>query len=147
MAVDIPSGVPVTPDGLKYILVLTDYFTKWACAFALPDAEAYTCMRAMYDGFFASFGLFRQMHTDLGRNFQGKLFRELCQRTGIKKTHTTPFHAQSDGQAERMNRTLLQMLRTTADENPFCWPQRIHTVMSAYRMTVHSVEYLLHPMV
>ena len=76
MAVDILSGVPVTPDGLKYILVLTDYFTKWACAFALPGAEASTCMRAMYDGFFASFGLPRQIHTDLGRNFEGKLFHE-----------------------------------------------------------------------
>ena len=52
VAVDVLSGLPVTPDGKKYILVLTDYFTKWSCAFALPDAEASTCMRAMYDGFF-----------------------------------------------------------------------------------------------
>jgi len=140
--VDILSGVPVTPDGLKHILVLTDCFIKWACAFALPDAEASTCMRAMYDGFFASFGLPRQIHTDLGKNFEGKLFHELCQLTGIKKTHTTSFHAQSDGQTEKINRTLLQMLRTTADENPFGWPQRIHTVMSAYRTTVHSVTGL-----
>ena len=51
VAVDILSGLPVTPDGNKYILVLTDYFTKWSCAFALPDAEASTCMRAMYDCF------------------------------------------------------------------------------------------------
>jgi len=28
VAVDILSGLPVTPDGNKYILVLTDYFTK-----------------------------------------------------------------------------------------------------------------------
>ena len=139
VAVDILSGVPVTPDGSKYILVLTDYFTKWACAFALPDAEASTCMRAMYDGFFSSFGFPRQIHTDLGKNFEGRLFHELCQLAGIKKTHTTPFHPQSDGQTERMNRTLLQMLRTTADENPYSWPQRLFTVMSAYRMTVHSV--------
>jgi len=40
VAVDILSGLPLTPDGMKYILVLTDYFTKWACAFSLPDAEA-----------------------------------------------------------------------------------------------------------
>jgi len=53
VAVDILSGLPQTPDGMKYILVLTNYFTKWGCAFALPDAEASTCMRAMYDGFFA----------------------------------------------------------------------------------------------
>lgn len=139
VAVDILSGVPVTPEGHKYILVLTDYFTKWVCAFALPDAEASTCMRAMYDGFFAQFGLPRQIHSDLGKNFESKLFHELCALTGVRKSHTTPFHPQSDGQTERMNRTLLQMLRTTADENPHSWPQRLHTVLSAYRMTVHQV--------
>jgi len=60
VAADILSGLPVTEDGLRYILVLTDYFTKWACAFTLPDAEASTCMRIMYDGFFAEIGLPRQ---------------------------------------------------------------------------------------
>jgi len=68
VAVDILSGVSVTPDGMKYILVLTDYFTKWACAFALPDTDASTCMRAMYDGFFASFGLPRL--EGKGENYQ-----------------------------------------------------------------------------
>ena len=74
VAVDVLSGLPATPDGKKYILVLTDYFTKWACAFALPDAEASTCMRAMYDGFFADFGLRRQLHSDLGKNSSRSCF-------------------------------------------------------------------------
>jgi len=37
-----------------------------------------------------------------------------------------------------MNRTLLQMLKTTADDNPATWPQHLPTVMAAYRMTVHK---------
>jgi len=134
----LPSGLPVTPDGNKYILVLTDYFTKWSCAFALPDAEASTCMRAMYDGFFSEFGLPKQLHSDLGKNFESKLFYELCLIAGVNKSHTTAFHPQSDGQTERMNRTLLQMLKTTADENPGTWPQRLATVIAAYRMTLHK---------
>ena len=139
VAVDILSGLPVTPEGERYLLVLVDYFTKWATAFALPDAEASTCMRAMYNGFFATMGFPRQIHSDCGKNFEGKLFQELCKLVGVEKSHTTTFHPQSDGQTERMNRSLLQMLRTTADENPFSWPQRLHTVLAAYRMTVHSV--------
>jgi len=117
----------------------SDYFTKWACAFALPDAEASTCMRMMYDGFFAQFGLPNQLHTDQGRNFESKLFHKMCQLTGVVTTRTMPFHPQSDGQTERMNHTLLQMLRCTADEHPENWPHRLPTVMAAYRMTVHKV--------
>lgn len=75
VAIDILSGLPTTSDRMKYILVVTDYFTKWSSAFALPDAEATTCMRAMYDGFFSIFGLSCQLHSDQGRNIEGKLLR------------------------------------------------------------------------
>ena len=138
VAVDILSGLPPTPDGMKYILVLTDYFTKWACAFALPDAEASTCMRVMYNSFFAHFGLPRQIHSDLGKNFESRLFHELCSLVGTAKTHTTPFHPQSDGQAERLVKSVVQMLRAVAQDHPETWPQRLPTVMAAYRMTVHK---------
>jgi len=61
--IDILYGLPQTANGTKYLLVFTDYFTKWIEAFPLPDAEASTCMRAMYDGFFSRFGLPRQIHS------------------------------------------------------------------------------------
>ena len=139
VAVDILSGLPVTSDGKKNILVISDYFTKYSHAFALSDAEAPTCMRCMYNGFFALFGLPRQIHSDMGRNFESKLFQELCKLAGITKSRTTAFHPQSDGQVERLNRTILQMLRTTADDDPTNWPQRLDSIMAAYRMTVHRV--------
>jgi len=132
VAVDILSGLPSANDGSKYILVLTDDFTKWSEAYALPDAEAHTCMSAMYNGFFARFGMPRQLHSDQGKNFESKLIHELCLLAGIEKSKTTPFHPRSDGQAERLNRTLLQMLRTTATDHVNNWPSYLHTVMSAY---------------
>jgi len=105
----------------------------------LRDAEAPTCMRALYDNFFSRFGLPRQLHSDQGKNFESRLFHELCLLAGINKTKTTPFHPQSDGQTERMNRTLLQMLRATTQSDPENWPAKLPTVMSAYRMTIHKV--------
>jgi len=131
--------LPKKGTAYRYILVLTDYFTKWSEAYPLKDAEATTCMRAMYNNFFARFGLPRQLHSNQGRNFESKLFHQLCTLTGVTKSKTTPFHPQSDGQTERINRTLLQMLRATCQDHPNLWPSKLDTVMSAYRMTTHKV--------
>ena len=67
------------------------------------------------------------------------MIQELCLLPSIDNSKTTPFHPRSDGQAERLSRTLLQMLRTTATDHVNNWPSYLPTILSAYRMAVHSV--------
>ena len=138
VAMDILSGFPVASDGSKHLLVITDYFSKWLEAYPLADTEASTCMRVVYNNFFSRFGLARQLHSDKGANFESKLVAELCKITGINKTRTTAFHPRSDGQTERANRSILQMLRASISDNPQDWPSRLPAILAAYRMTVHK---------
>jgi len=105
VAIDILSGLPATA-GYKYLFVATDYFTEWLEAIPLCDAEAQTCMRALYSAFFSRFGLPRQLHSDQGGKFESELVVELCSIAGINKTRTTPFQPWSDGQTQRANRTI-----------------------------------------
>jgi len=106
----------------------------------MVDAEASTCMRVMYDGFFALFGLPRQIHSDRWKHFESKLLQELWELTGVQKSHTTAFHPQCDGQVERLNRTLMQRLHTTVQDNLAPKLSKgVETLMAAYRMTVHKV--------
>ena len=138
VAVDILSGLPTASDGSTCILVTVDYMTKWAEAYPLQNEEAATCMSALYNNFFARFGLPSQLHSDQGRNFESKLVQELAKLTGIRRTRTTAFHPRSDGQTERMNRTILSMLRATAQDSPQDWPEKLPALLSAYRMTPHK---------
>jgi len=95
-------------------------------------------MRETYDGFFAHFSLLRHIHSNRGKNFESKLFHELCMSVGTTKSHTTAFHPQSDGQSERLIKSVIQMLKAVAEENPTTWPKRLPTIMAAYRMSVHK---------
>ena len=135
---DILGELPETDQGNKYVLVITDGFMKWTQAIALPNQTALTVADALMTQVFSLFGVPRQIHTDQGRNFESDLFRELCQLLDIEKTRTTPYRPQSDGQTERFNRTVQQMLKTYVRENRDDWDDHLPYVMMAYRATVHE---------
>lgn len=102
-----------------YILVVGDYFTRWMEAYPIPNQEATTVAKKLTDEFFFRFSPPEQLHSDQGRQFESQLIAEICKLLGIKKTHTTAYHPQSDGLVERFNRTLLGMLSTATRDNPF----------------------------
>lgn len=138
MAMDIMGPLPVTARGNKYILCVADYFTKWTEAFAIPDQEAETVAKVFVEQFFTRFGVPLQLHTDQGRNFESKLFKELSTLLGIDKTRTTAFHPQSDGMVERFNRTLEAMLSAVVSEDQRDWDEWLPHVTMAYRSSVHE---------
>ena len=67
--------------------------------------------KAVGDGFISRFGCPLEIHTDQGRNFDGKLFASVCVLLQISKTRTSPYRPCSNGQVERYNHTLLQLFR------------------------------------
>ena len=136
--IDVMGELPETDNGNKYILVLTDHFSKWAHAWALPNQLVLTVADAVMTDFFMVFGLPRQIHTDQGPNFESHLFSQMCRMLGIEKTRTTPYRPQSDGHVERYNRTLQQMLKAYVNDNRDDWDDHLPYVMAAYRATRHE---------
>ena len=121
IAIDILGPLPVSYNGNKYIIIVVDYFTKWAEAYAIPNQEAVTVGTKLVHEFSARFGIVRQIHTDQGRNFESKLFKQICNLLDIDKTRTSAFHPQSDGLVERFNRTLENMLSLYVADNQRDW--------------------------
>ena len=128
--------LPVTARGNKYLLVLTDYFSKWVEAIPVANQEASTVCNAFIE-FVSRFGLPAEIHSDQGKNFEGLLLKLLCDRFGIHKTRTTPFRPQSDGQTERFNRTLLAALSKICDRQEN-WDEYVPLVCMYYRASVHA---------
>jgi hypothetical protein len=138
IAVDILGELPETPNGNKYILVVSDYFTKWTESYPMPNMEASTVAQLIVEQLVCRFGIPRKIHSDQGRQFESNLFREMCCLLQIEKTRTTPYHPESDGMVERFNRTLCEMLSAYVEENHRDWDKHLPYVMMAYRGTEHE---------
>ena len=106
VAVDLVGPMPSSGRGNNSMVVLTDHFPRWSDALAIGKATAEEVARALEERVFCYMGLPEQIHTDQGAQFESRLFTELCHLWGVKKTHTSPYHPQSNGVVERNNRTL-----------------------------------------
>ena len=138
LAMDILSFPTKTDDGNTCCLVVCDYFSKFAWAYALDNHKAETVADILVTEIFLVFGVSRFLHSDQGREFESELMKELCRLLEVTKTRTTPYHPQSDGLVERMNRTLLDMLSKACKNRTEDWDTHLPYVLAAYRATPHA---------
>ena len=66
------------------------------------------------------------------------MIRELCKIAGVKKLHTTPYHPQGNGQCERFNSILCNILGTLSDEEKSDWKSYLGCMTHAYNCTKHA---------
>ncbi len=138
VSTDITGPFPVSLNGNKYILVVTDYFTKWVEIYAIPDQTAYTCAEKILNEFICRYGCPYDLHSDQGTNYTSKLFTELCKLLEIRKTKSSPYRPQGNGQVERFNRTLISMIKMYLSDEGRDWDKNLGCLAGAYRATMHE---------
>ena len=131
----------VCQGGFKYILVITDHFTRFAQAYATRSNKSRPAADKLFNHFILQFGYPKRIHTDQGQEFNSNLFKDLHQLTGIIKSRTTPYHPESDGQCERMNRTVINMLKSLKESQKRNWKECLPSLMFAYNATVHKTTH------
>jgi hypothetical protein len=133
LGVDILGPLPTTEGGMKYIVVFTDYLTKWVEAFAIPNMEASTIANIFVNEIIARHSAPVALLSDQGKNFLSNLIQEVCNYFNTKKINTTAYHPQTNGLTERFNRTLCEMLSHYTSEHQRDWDIFLPIVLFAYR--------------
>ena len=123
---------------IENVLVITDHFTRYALAYPSKTQTAQATARILWDNFICHYGFPEKFISDQGRNFESDLIKELCKIAGGKKLHTTPYHPQGNGQCERFNSTLCNMLGTLSEEEKSDWKSYLGCMTHAYNCTKHA---------
>ena len=144
MGIDVMGPLPATARGNKYVVVMVDYFTKWAEAVCTPNQEAATVARVLVETVVCRLGAPATLHSDQGRNFQSRLFREVVRLLEMQQTRTCAFNPKSDGLVERCNRTIEALLSTVVADDHSDW-ERTGPVCHGGLLLLSEFDHRSHP--
>ena len=133
VAMDYLGPLPITPRGNRYILVLTDHFSRYVEVIPVPDQTAETCAAKLLNELIARWGCPLSFQSDQGRTFESRIFKELCRMLEVRKSRTSSRHPQCNGQTERFNRTLIKMIKAYQKGEQDNWDLHLGCIAGAYR--------------
>jgi hypothetical protein len=105
----------------KFVLCITDAFTKYAVVTSIQNKNAETVADAILKEWFCKFGIPAQIHTDGGKEFVNKLSAEMMELLNVAHTKTSPGHPQCNSQVKVFNKTVKKYLASFVDETALNW--------------------------
>lgn len=135
------------PGQKRYILVATDYVTKWAEAIATRTDNASTVATFLYENIITRFGCPKELVSDRGTHFINATIAALTTTYEIKHRKTTPYHPRANGQTEKTNGILCKVLTKTISGAGTDWETKLFAALwayrTAYKVTTHSTPFQL----
>ena len=121
------------------VLVLQDHFSKYVVAYVVKDPTAHTATKTLRNRYFGLFSAPAYLVSDQGKAFTGHIITHLCELYGVQKLRTSPYHAQTNSQVERMNQTIIRMIGKLEEDKKACWSKHLPELLFAYNTTCSAV--------
>ena len=102
---------PTSAKGNGYIIMVVDYFTKWAKEIPTYDEDDKIASLFLFNHIIEIFRIHRAIVTDHGSHFQNKMMAELNSKLGFRHHNSTPYYPQANGQVEAINKVLKTILQ------------------------------------
>ena len=145
---------PLTPSrGYKYILTITDAFTRYTELVAIPDKETTTVAKELLDQWILRHGFYEQVISDNGGEFVSNVMDELNKLLRLKHHVISPYSPHINGQVERVHKTMGDYLKEYCDNAPAEWTDFLPSLRFALNTRVHCstkmspyfMTYMEHP--
>ena len=122
----------------RFVLVATDYFTKWSEAVPLKNMTHREVIEFITEHIIHRFGIPQTLTTDQGSSFISKEVCAFTELYKIKLLNSSPYYAQANGQAESSNKIFIKLIKKKIEENPKRWHEVLSEALWAHRISRHG---------
>ena len=126
---------PQATGNRRWLIVRTDYFTKWVEAEPLSNIRDVDAKRFIWRNIVTRFRVPQTLISDNGLQFDSKAFQRYCGKLGIRNRYSTPTYPQGNGQAEATNKAIVSRLKKMFDDAKGRWVDELPHVLWTYRTT------------
>ena len=120
-------------------MVDTDYFTKWVEIEPLSNIRDVDTKRFVWKNIVTRFGIPHTLISDNGLQFDGKFFRRYCCELGIRNRYSTLTYPQGNGQAEAVNKVIVNRLKKRFDDVNGKWVEELPHDLWTYQTTLRRL--------
>jgi hypothetical protein len=135
---DIVGPLPRAPGNRQWLIMATDYFTKWVEAEPLTHITDADSKKFVWKNIITRFGIPRVLMSDNGIQFDSGPFKTFCEQYGIRNHFSTPAYPQGNEQAESSNKTLLDGIKMSLEKAKGRWVKELPSILWTYRTTPRS---------
>ena len=136
LGIDIMGPFNQAPRGFEYLIVLTDYYSKWPEALATSSTNTKVIIDFLRSKF-ATWGLPISITSDNGPQFVSEELADFLTQNGITHIRAPVYHPQANGATERLNKTLKQLIQANILAGK-SWSESLRCVLETFRCTPHS---------
>jgi hypothetical protein len=109
---------PSSSKGHRFVLVSTDYFTKWTEVIALKNMTHREVIELITKHIIHRFGIPHTFTIDQEAFFMSKEVREFAELYRIKLLNSSRYYAQANGHVDSSNRTLISLIKKKISDHP-----------------------------
>ena len=113
----------------KYLLVGTNYFTKWVEAEPLANIRDVDAKRLVWKNIVTRFGVPHVLISDNSLQFDSKMFIKYCGELGITNRYCILAYPQGNGQAEAVNKVIVSGLKKRLNDAKGRWVEELPHVL------------------
>ena len=132
------------PGKNKYILLATDYATKYVEAAATKKDDAFTVAKFMWENIITRYGCPLELVSDRGTHFLNEVIAALVSYYNINHQVTTPYNPKANGLTERSNGILVRSIQRMIEVHKADWDLKLYSALWAYR-TAEKITTLKTP--